>query len=201
MAKKKKVVFNVYGTSYKLDNIRQIGIPNPDYDLKPKALWEKYSEGSQVWQYRFDITDVQLIPEPTNPADPNAIMVLMNGVHVGYINRNSTDAVRGYMSRSEVDHITGFMKGGKAKNMCVSNTGNKYIRNYDHEYYEASVTLHLKDGIEPQEFDTAPPKDEGLGYSPKKGAATQAAASSGCLGCLIPVLAGIAAVGAVIAML
>jgi hypothetical protein len=34
-----------------------------------------------------------LIPEPTNPVDPNAIMVkILNGAHIGYLQRD--DAVR-----------------------------------------------------------------------------------------------------------
>ena len=197
MAKKKKVVFNVYGIDYKKENVRSIGKLNPDYELKDKELWEKYTEGASVPQYQFDISDVQLIPEPANPYDPNAIMVIMNGAHIGYINRNSTDKIRAYINRDDIEHLTGFLKGGKAKILCISSSGKHYIRDYDYESYQATVTLNLKEGRSVQEIDGFPPKDEKLGYNPN---VAKAAAASGS-GCLIPVLLGISLVGTVISLL
>lgn len=37
---------------------------------------------------------VTLVPEPDNAYDPNAIKVLWNGVHLGYIPKSETETVR-----------------------------------------------------------------------------------------------------------
>lgn len=38
----------------------------------------------------------QLVPDPTNAADPTAIKVMCNGMHIGFVPRNKTASVQNY---------------------------------------------------------------------------------------------------------
>jgi hypothetical protein len=38
----------------------------------------------------------QLVPDPTNAADPTAIKVMCNGMHIGFVPRNKTAGVQNY---------------------------------------------------------------------------------------------------------
>ena len=52
--------------------------------------WENYRG---VVDPEGDLT-VSLVPEPDNEYDPNAIRVLLNGVHVGYVPKDKTAEVK-----------------------------------------------------------------------------------------------------------
>ena len=45
--------------------------------------------------YNEGVRDAVLVPEPTNPVDPNAVKVLVNGRHVGYVPRARAASTRG----------------------------------------------------------------------------------------------------------
>lgn len=196
MASRRKVTFNVYGMSYRKENIALLGIPNPDFDLTRSELWEKYPNGATIPKFTFNIHNVDLVPEPDNEADPFAIKILMDGIHVGYISRNSTDSIRAYMGRNDIDHITGFIRGGIHKYMTISRSGNKNITTGKNEYYEGSVTLFLKEGREVREMDVGESNEVNREIS--LSATTRAAASAGGGCCLIPTLAGVAVITAVV---
>lgn len=57
---------------------------------------------------------VELILEPTNPYDPNAVRVEVRGLLVGYINGKDAPAVTARLKAVSVDRITlaGMLKGG-----------------------------------------------------------------------------------------
>lgn len=48
------------------------------------------SEARRMVAHMGTPTEVELVAEPTNPYDPNAIQVLCDGTHIGYIARDRT---------------------------------------------------------------------------------------------------------------
>lgn len=84
----------IVGESYYKDNIASLGTISRDYYWPQDRLYEKYVEGDRVYKYQFDSMDAELVPEPENPHDPNAIRVDVNGVTVGYIARDNTQRIR-----------------------------------------------------------------------------------------------------------
>ena len=55
------------------------------------------------------------MPEPDNPADPKALKVLIDGVHVGYIKAGSCARLRRLMDEDRVLRIDAEMGGGRYK--------------------------------------------------------------------------------------
>ena len=79
-----RLVLDVAGTYYHLDDIRTLK-----------------EDGEYVVKYE------ELVPEPENEADPNAIAVYITGEKVGYVPREKTQAVREIMDR--IVQIQGFI--------------------------------------------------------------------------------------------
>lgn len=188
MASRRKVTFGIYGMGYRKENVALLGSPNPDFDLTRSQLLEKYPNGASIPKLTFNVCNVDLVPEPDNEADPNAIKVLMNGVHVGYIRRTSTDSIRAYIGRNDIDHITGFIRGGVMKYVTIGQDGSKHITTGKNERYEGSVTLFLREGREVREVDIY---DSGASNETSLSVTGKAAAAAGGGGCLIPTIAGL----------
>ena len=74
LKKKERYKFKVAGLSHYCENYR--GVIDPEGRLT-----------------------VDLIPEPDNPHDPNAIRVYMNGKHIGYVPKEKTAKVRKFLSK------------------------------------------------------------------------------------------------------
>lgn len=67
--------FKVAGVTYYEDNIRQLGTENDEYDYSNRELKDFFDDGDRINEYEFDLNmlDVELIPEPDNAFDPNAV--------------------------------------------------------------------------------------------------------------------------------
>ena len=178
----KHVNFTVHGEFYHKDAIESIGIHNPDFDLSLNEFEKKYpKEGTEAYKYSFNITSVDLVPEPNNPHDPNAIKVMMNGAHVGYITAQGTARVKEYLESGNIESITGKITGGPVRYTTVSSNGNYYAQERDTNY-DARFTMHLTDSV------------------PSAKTVAKASAASGS-GCLIPILMGLSFTGIIIALL
>lgn len=84
--------YKVAGIIYHMDAVMELAIENDMYDISKKELIESYEElceSSDIYEYEFYVTDTQLIPEPDNPHDPNAIKVVADDQHIGYIKAGS----------------------------------------------------------------------------------------------------------------
>lgn len=75
-----KVRFNgpVVGLSYRKENIKSLLAENDEYK-RPN------DQNSRVYKYEYYRGPAQLVPEPTNKYDANAVMVVVEGIHIGYI--------------------------------------------------------------------------------------------------------------------
>ena len=85
---------HVAGTYYKKEEILELAEENPDYFCTKKELEEMVDSYEKIYEYSFFPGKVELIEEPDNEHDPNAIKVMIDNVHVGYIKKSSCSHVK-----------------------------------------------------------------------------------------------------------
>lgn len=107
----------IAGTSYRQSQIKSLGFENVDFSLSKRDLEDCYSEYEKVYQLEFDPRNVELVEEPDNQYDPNAIKVIIDGVHVGYIKKGSCTHVKNLMNSNKISRITADISGGKYKEL------------------------------------------------------------------------------------
>lgn len=107
--------YRVAGTSFHVDNIINIATENVDYDYSKKELIENDLTDERIWQYEFFPSDVKLIPEPDNPEDPNAIKVIVDGEHIGYIKAGSCKHLLKMIKENRILDISCEIGGGPFK--------------------------------------------------------------------------------------
>lgn len=108
----------IAGTSYHMNEIMKFAHENPDYKLTKKQIMSMKLENTVIYKYEFDPVTVALEPEPDNPHDKNAIKVLFNGVHIGYIKAGSCSHVNKLMKSNRIESISGRLYGGPSKMVC-----------------------------------------------------------------------------------
>jgi len=105
----------VAGTSYHLDAIMELAEDNPDYDMTQREIIDDGLTDERIYQYTFTDGPVELVDDPGNEYDPNAIKVLVAGQHIGYIKRGSTGRVHNLQRTGRVLGVTAEIYGGKYK--------------------------------------------------------------------------------------
>lgn len=106
--------FKIAGVSYRQKEIESIGEPNPDYDLSKSELLEQYSDGDKIYRLDF-FPKIELVKEPTNKYDNNAIRIMANGVHIGYVPRDKTKRINELIDANKIIFIGADIEGGKYK--------------------------------------------------------------------------------------
>jgi hypothetical protein len=127
----------VAGPSYHRDEIEALGTYNVDYDMTAAEIRDSYDEWDRVYEYVFDPSGVELVPEPENEHDNNAIRVVIDGHHVGYIKHGSNAHIRKLMNENRIVEISAEIGGGKYKQLDDEG----HVTKDQTEYY---VKLDLK---------------------------------------------------------
>ena len=122
----------VTGTSHYQFAFESIGIDNPDYDMSKKDIVEEDMIDERIYEYTFVPDKVELIPEPTNEYDPNAIKVVVDDLLIGYIKAGSCAHLLKLMRENRMGTVSIDMYGGKYK--CVTSE-------YDDDEYKETYIL------------------------------------------------------------
>ena len=107
--------YHVAGTSFRESAILSLSTENPDYEMSKRDLIDSGMTDEKIWEYEFDPSDVKLVPEPDNPHDPNAVKVVVDGEHIGYIKKGSCKHILNLIAKDLILHIDCEMGGGKYK--------------------------------------------------------------------------------------
>ena len=121
--------FSASGVSYHRDAVVSIARRKRDYwELSDTQLAGMYPDSEKrVYAYGFPVVTCELVPEPDNPHDPNAIRVVVDGRHVGYVPAAECAAVRSILRRAES------IRAAVGKGPCkVVSAGD--VRHYDDEF-------------------------------------------------------------------
>lgn len=140
--------YNLAGTSYKQESIENLGDENYEYDLSKKELSEIYDYNQRIYKYNFFISNVVLEPEPTNPYDPEAIKVIADNVHIGYIKKGKCKEVKNLLNSGKELSIDIEIYGGPYKALYVDYDYDKdkniYSLEKDTSNFNAKVSITYK---------------------------------------------------------
>ncbi|MBQ0113320.1 MAG: hypothetical protein KBT03_09345 [Bacteroidales bacterium] len=150
-----KETFKIAGMKYRIDNLKKIAIPNERYNLSKNDL--KKLGVDLVYEYKFDIKSVELIPEPDNPHDNNAVKVIFNGVHIGYIKRGSCSRVKNLL-RDGYEFKLDYIKYGNSKEIVEYEEGETELQK-DYDEPRAAIYIEKEDNNTTKE-DTKPQKQK-----------------------------------------
>lgn len=107
--------YKVAGMSHYMDAILSLADENDDYSLSKRELVENDLVDQRIWQYEFYPIKTELVPEPDNPHDPNAIKVMVDGVQVGHIKRGSCAHLLKVINEGRLGRIGCMIGGGPYK--------------------------------------------------------------------------------------
>lgn len=92
--------------------------------------------------------DADLVPEPDNPKDPNAIKVLVNDVQIGYVPAEKTGVVKELLSSKKVQSVTSEFYGGPFKIITEDYDDEKdkeiYSIEKESHYIGAEITIEYE---------------------------------------------------------
>ncbi|MBQ3503701.1 MAG: DUF4236 domain-containing protein [Oscillospiraceae bacterium] len=131
--------FKVTGMQYHLDEILSLGFENSDYKMSKKEIIDCDMTDEKIWKYDFCGGDVELVPEPDNPYDPNAVKVLIDGKHVGYIKSGSCSEILSAIEDDRIQRITCKIGGGPYKMVYEDIDSDAY----EVEYSKTNYFIHL----------------------------------------------------------
>lgn len=110
--------YKVAGVTHYEQNIMSFAQENPEYNLSQKQLTDgafMLYDTEKIWKYDFSTPKIELVPEPDNAYDANAIKVMADGKHVGYIKSGSCSHLLKCIQEQRIAGITCQIGGGPYK--------------------------------------------------------------------------------------
>ena len=147
--------FKVTGMQYyEKDFFDKLSYENDDFELKPRELFDMYDENERIYQYSFEDSNGELIPEPDNENDPNAIAVVVGGCKIGYIKRGACSQAKNLLSSPNFIKVRVEMGGGKYKKVYEDEDGKVKV-DRDSCGYFADVIIVMRSDEEDAPAPTA----------------------------------------------
>lgn len=138
--------YRVTGVEHYRDNIINLASENDDYNKTKRELVDDLMTEERIWKYNFYPVKVSLVPEPENPYDSNAIKVIVDYEHVGYIKKGSCKHLLKVIAEGRLGDIDCTIGGGPYKYIYEDyddNGNEKYEMERDEVDY--SVVLHISE--------------------------------------------------------
>ena len=136
--------FFVAGTSYRQDAIEEMGIENSVYSCSNREFVDEADENEHIYEYFFEPVKVELVEEPDNPHDPNAVKVIIDGVHVGYIKAGSCSRVKNLLRSGKVTSIHADIYGGNYKMYYIDEDDKCHVERDKTDYGIKVHIMHYK---------------------------------------------------------
>ena len=133
----------VTGLQYYKDNLLDLAVENSDYDMSKKEIIDCGMEDEKIWKYEFYPRKAELVPEPDNPHDPNAIKVVVDGRHVGYIKAGSCTHLLKLIKEGRIKGIDCEIGGGPYKTVFEEIDDDTYENVYKLQRDETNLFVHL----------------------------------------------------------
>lgn len=106
--------YDIAGINYHADELPALGSLSDDYRMSAEKIVEEGREDEELYKYDFP-TSAQLVPDPENEHDKNAIKVIIAGTFVGFVPAVSAVEVGEIISTKKVKSVTAFIEGGPFK--------------------------------------------------------------------------------------
>lgn len=133
--KDKTLKIAVVGEYYKKSQIASLMSGNRLYNIPDADFITKVDECKRIYKYKYRRTEAQLVPEPNNPHDSNAIKVLVDDIHVGYIPANQCIEIKKILK--QIKTVKAHMYGGNYK----YHADNEVFKSEDDFSIELYITL------------------------------------------------------------
>ena len=114
-AKSDENIFPVAGVSFREDAIIKLARKNSNYSLSKSDIIDMGMTDKEIFRYRWGTRPAELVPEPDNPHDSNAVKVMVDGVHIGYIKAVSCEHVLQLLKDDRIRRVTCEIGGGPYK--------------------------------------------------------------------------------------
>ena len=131
-------IFPVAGVSFREDAIIKLARKNSNYSLSKSDIIDMGMTDKEIFRYRWGTRPAELVPEPDNPHDPNAVKVMVDGVHIGYIKAVSCEHVLQLLADDRIRRVTCEIGGGPYKEVSE-----------DFDYKTLDSTYSLDRGEDP----------------------------------------------------
>ena len=143
---------HVTGTSHYVDNIESLAMHNDDFDLSKRELIENGLVDERIWKNIFYVSNAELAPELDNPYDKNAIKVLADGKHIGYIKKGSCSHLLNAINAGKIISVNCKIGGGAYKCLYEGDIdadgydagGEKYTLEKDESPYFAILEIKME---------------------------------------------------------
>lgn len=103
---------------------------NPIFELSTEELIKKGYAGKTIYKFYSDYrgNDVSLEPDPKNPADKNAVKILLFGKFFGYVNREDAPFIKQLIKKNAIIDLKLQNKGGPIRKIYKNghSSANKY---------------------------------------------------------------------------
>lgn len=110
-----ELIFPVAGVSFREKAIIALAEESEEYQYTKKEIIDECFTDYKIWRYHWRKRPVELVPEPDNPYDPNAVKVVVDGAHIGYIKRESCKRVLQLLAEDRIRNISCTIGGGPYK--------------------------------------------------------------------------------------
>ena len=107
--------FRVVGINHYPEAVKSLVRMNPSWNLQPEEILAEDKIGQKIYRFRFVSSPVQLIAEPENSVDPNAVAVLIAGQKVGYVPKETAPLIGSILKKGTVKKIICGINGGQYK--------------------------------------------------------------------------------------
>ena len=98
--------------------------------MTKKEIVDAYMTDEDIYKYMVQIDEIELEPEPDNPHDPNAIKVIADGVHIGYVPAKSTKKIGQLLEKHP--EVMCNVYGGPSKIVFEESDGSYTMKKSDH---------------------------------------------------------------------
>jgi len=143
----KKYKFKVSGISYRqAEMVEELGIYNDDYDMSKKQLLDEGLEDEKIEKYSIFVLKVELVDDPENTYDSNAIKVIADGVHIGFVPKEKTRRVREILAFHPDAKLSCDVYGGDYKILEEDDDGNYSVEKVSLNY-GAEITITYREAI------------------------------------------------------
>ena len=141
--------YTVAGVEYYLDNLTSLMVPNYLYKYKKQELIDCCTTDQEVYTHTVEGAVLDLVPEPDNIYDPNAIKVLLNEKLVGYIAAKDCEHLLGVIAEEKIVSKTYAVSGGKYKMVAEDYDCIKDKSTYSVEYGENpyGVKIYIREKL------------------------------------------------------
>lgn len=143
----KSFTARVTGMEHYIDNLMNLAVENPDYDMSKKEIVDNGMDGERIYEYDFYASTVMLVPEPENIYNKNAVKVVIDGEHVGYIKQGSCSRILKLLREDRIQRIEAEVGGGNYKVVYEDYDDDTYTLERDKTNHFVHLTIYEKEFV------------------------------------------------------